>query len=122
MGLAADPGFEFGDLGAQLVLVGGGDPQLQGGAEEGAGVEVDQGLDDRRARGGARVEELAQRGGAFLGDVGDGGGEEVLAGREVVLGGPARDAGAFGDDGDGGAGPALFGEAGDGRLRGGGGG
>lgn len=59
---------------------------MEGGAEERAGVEVDEGGDDIRA---ALDGQGAQGGGAFLGDVFDGCGEQVLAGGEVVLGGAA---------------------------------
>ena len=43
--LAADPGLQRGDARAQLVLVGGGDPQVQRGAEQRARVEADELLD-----------------------------------------------------------------------------
>ena len=54
---------------------------------------------------------------ALLGDMLDGGGEEVLAGTEVVLGGAPGDTGPLGDHRDRAAAPAAFRQAGDGGLQ-----
>ena len=63
VGLAAYAGLQFGDAGAQLLLVRGGDPELQCGAEQRAGVEVDEGCDDGcgRGLGRGRVRRAAER-------------------------------------------------------------
>src|SRR5690606_27084951 len=105
---------QFGHPRAQLLLVGGGDPQVQGGPEQRPGEQVHQAGHHRAPLPGpgAVGEEGAQGGGAFLGDVLDGRGEQVLAGREVVLGGAPRHPGPFGHHGDRRARPAVFGEAG----------
>jgi hypothetical protein len=109
--LATDPLLERAHGGEQRGVRAGRDPQLEGGGEDGRGEVVAEHLDDRAGapaaarQVGHRARELRA---AALGEVLDGGHDEVVLGREVVQLRAATHAGPLGDEGGRGAGePAL---------------
>src|SRR5581483_3035183 len=97
--LTTDPRLERHYLIAQLRLVRRGYPKHQRGAEERAGEQVKDQVDDRAGvEVGPLAELAAQLRAALLGHVLERGHEQRLAGREVVLRGAPRYAGVLGDD------------------------
>ena len=92
MRLAPDALLERGDLGAQLGVRRRCDPQLEGGAEQRAGVHLDDPVDDGAGPAGPDGKLVAvhpQVADPRRHQLVDGGGEQRLAGREVVLRRPA---------------------------------
>ena len=118
--LAAHPLLERRDLGEQRLVGARRDPQLERGGEDRRGEVVAEHLQHRpgapRRRSGSSAAAAAELGSADLGEVLDGGDDQVVLGREVVQLGAAADARALGDQrGRRAAEPALD-QAVDGRL------
>ncbi len=88
MGLSSDALLERGDLGAQLSIRRRRHPQFEGGAEQRPGVHLDDPLDDDSDAVGPDRQLVAvhpQVADPCRHQLVDGGREQRLAGREVVL-------------------------------------
>ena len=120
--LTADPHLQRHHLFGQLRFGRGGHPQGQRSPEHRPGVEVDHQFhhpvgSEPPTLGGGLLHLGADLSGALFGHVFDGGHEQHLTGREVVLGRTPRHPSPFGHHRHRAAGPADLGQAGHCRLQ-----